>query len=252
MRYELTMLERLEAQMQAMQMLSKTQEVTADNLANINTPGFKGNKVFYQMVKEQVDGREVSRTIPRQHLDMSQGVLEATNNEFDFAIKGEGFFMVEGQNGERQLTRDGRFHIDPDGFLVDGNGSKVIGNGGPINMPDLIRATEANNGGGGMEVATDGTIRINDEVYDQIRTVGVEDPSQLERQGSNYFKATEEMLTEDHSSSIMQGYFEKGNVNPLNEMVDMMQTVKTFESQQRAIRTTDEMLGQATSKLGQF
>lgn len=245
------MLERLEAQMQAMQMLSKSQEVTAGNLANINTPGFKGSKVFYQMVKEQVDGQEVTRTIPRQQVDMTQGVLEATNNEFDFAIKGDGFFLVESQNG-KHLTRDGRFHIDTDGYLVDGNGSRVIGNAGPVNLPDYVRATDRNSGGSDIEVATDGTIRIDDEVYDQILTVGVKDVSMLERQGSNYFKADEEMLQRDDTSSVMQGYFEKGNINPLNEMVDMMQTVKIFESQQRAIRTTDEMLGQATSKLGQF
>lgn len=245
------MIERLEAQMRAMQMLSKTQDITADNLANINTPGFKGNKVFYQMVKEQVDGEEVTRTVPMQKVDMTQGVLEATDNKFDFAIKGKGFFMVEGQNG-RQLTRDGRFHVDTNGYLVDGNGGRVIGNSGPINMPDYIKATGRNNKSSEIEVATDGTIRINEEVFDKIMTVEVKDTSKLERQGSNYFAAREGQLVEDHSSSIMQGYYEKGNVNPLNEMVDMMKTVKLFESQQRAIRTTDEMLSQATSKLGKF
>ncbi len=245
------MIERLEAQMRAMQMLSKTQDITADNLANINTPGFKGNKVFYQMVKEQVDGEEVTRTVPMQQVDMAQGVLEPTDNKFDFAIKGEGFFMVEGQNG-KQLTRDGRFNIDTDGYLVDGNGGRVIGNSGPINMPDYIKASGRNNKSAEIEVATDGTIRIDEEVFDKIMTVEVKDTSKLERQGSNYFAAREGQLVEDHSSSIMQGYYEKGNVNPLNEMVDMMKTVKMFESQQRAIRTTDEMLSQATSKLGQF
>lgn len=234
-----------------MQMLSKTQEITANNLANINTPGFKGSKVFYRMVKEQVGGNEVSKTVPMQQVDMSQGVLEPTHNQFDFAIKGEGFFVVEGEHG-RQLTRDGRFHLNANGYLVDGRGNNVIGNAGPIYLPDSIKVTGRNNGGAEVEVATDGTIRFDDEVFDKIQTVKVTDTSHLERKGSNYFTVHENFLQEDHSSSVMQGYFEKGNVNPLNEMVDMMQTVKMFESQQRAIRSTDEMLSQATSKLGQF
>ena len=242
------MIERLRVQMQAMQMLSKSQEVTADNLANINTPGFKGSKVFYRMFQEQVNGKSETKTVPMQQVDMKQGVLEPTGNTFDFGIKGKGFFVVKGE-GNTHLSRDGRFSMNPDGYLVNSQGDKVMGQSGSIHIPEYMKATgqgeEAK-----LEVASDGTIRLNNEIYDKLNIVKVNDPANLERRGSNYFRAPEEALRPDSSSTVMQGYYEKGNVNPLNEMVDMMRTTKMFESQQRAITTSNEMLGQVTKKLG--
>lgn len=244
------MIERLQAQMRAMQMLTKMQDVTANNLANINTPGFKKSNVFYQMVQQEVGGETVSRPVPNQQVDMTQGVLEATNNPLDFGIKGEGFFVVAGENG-RQLTRDGRMHVNANGYLVDEQGKKVMGTSGPIYMPQYLKAT-GENGNVNLEVAEDGTIRLNSEVLDQMNVVNVKDTSDLERMGNNYFSAPANSFVKDQSSSVKQGYYESGNVDPLDEMVDMMKTSKMFKTQQRAIRTTDQMLGQATSDLGKF
>lgn len=245
------MIDRLQAQMQAMQMLTKMQDVTANNLANINTPGFKGSNVFQKMVQQRIDGQMVNRAVPQQQIDMQQGVLEPTNNPLDFGIKGKGFFVVENEQGA-QLTRDGRMHFNPNGYLVDENGSRIMGDSGPIHMPEYLKATGKGGNQSRLEVATDGTIRLNDKVFDRLRVVRVENTSQLERKGSNYLTAPERALVDDRSSKIMQGYYESSNVDPLNEMVDMMKTTKMFESQQRAITTTNEMLGQATSKLGKF
>jgi len=245
------MIDRLQAQMQAMQMLTKMQDVTANNLANINTPGYKGSNVFQKMVEERIDGKMVKRPVPQQQVDMQQGVLEPTNNPLDFGIKGKGFFVVQSEGG-KQLTRDGRMHFNSDGFLVDENGSRVMGDSGPIHMPEYLKATSEGNEKAQLEVAKDGTIRLDGEVFDQLRIVKVEDTSQLKRKGSNYLSAPEQAMIDDKSSNVMQGYYESSNVDPLNEMVDMMKTSKMFESQQRAITTTDQMLGRATQQLGKF
>lgn len=245
------MIERLQAQMQAMQMLTKMQDVTANNLANINTPGFKGSNVFQKMVQERIDGKMVSRSVPQQQIDMRQGVLEPTNNMLDFGIKGEGFFVVEDENGTH-LTRDGRMHFNSDGYLVDDKGARVMGDSGPIHMPEYMKATGESGEQAKLEVAKDGTIRLNNEVFDQLKVVKVEDTSHLERKGNNYFSAPGNALIDDQSSNVLQGYYESGNVDALEEMVDMMKTTKMFESQQRAMTTTDQMVGQATSKLGKF
>jgi len=245
------MIDRLQAQMQAMQMLTKMQDVTANNLANINTPGYKGSNVFQKMVEERIDGKMVKRPVPQQQVDMQQGVLEPTNNPLDFGIKGKGFFVVQSEGG-KQLTRDGRMHFNSDGFLVDENGSRVMGASGPIHMPEYLKATSEGNEKAQLEVAKDGTIRLDGEVFDQLRIVKVEDTSQLKRKGSNYLSAPEQAMIDDKSSNVMQGYYESSNVDPLNEMVDMMKTSKMFESQQRAITTTDQMLGRATQQLGKF
>jgi len=237
--------------MQAMQMLTKMQDVTANNLANINTPGYKGSNVFQKMIQERIDGEMVTRSAPQQQVDMQQGVLEPTNNPLDFGLKGKGFFVVENE-GSAQLTRDGRMHFNSDGFLVDENGSRVMGDSGPIHMPEYLKATSEGGEQAKLEVAKDGTIRLNGEVADRLRIVTVEDTSQLQRKGSNYLSAPERVMVDDSSSNVMQGYYESSNVDALNEMVDMMRTTKMFESQQRAITTTDQMLGRATQELGKF
>lgn len=246
------MIDRFQAQMQAMQMLTKAQDNTADNLANINTPGYKGNRMFYRLITEQVDGKSVSKTVPMQQINLEQGVLEPTGNAFDIGIDGAGFFTVQ-DDGQSFLTRDGRFHLDSDGFLRNSQGANVMGANGAVHVPEYFQAMGREDGGVKLEVAKDGTLRLNDEVYDKLRIVDVNDPSSLERKGQNYFKApATSQVHVSERTNVMQGFYEKGNVEPLSEMVDMMRNSQMFEAQQRAMRTTDETLSQATASLGRF
>jgi flagellar basal body rod protein FlgG len=204
------------------------------------------------MLKQQVDGEQTMHTVPMQVADLSQGVLEPTGNTFDFGIDGQGFFVVK-EEGETFLTRDGRFHINADGYLVNSQGANVMGSSGPVHIPEFFQVTEEGQGAAKLEVAKDGTIRLNNEVHDKLRIARVDDPAGLERRGNSYFAAGNPgYIQEDDSSIIMQGYYEKGNVEPLNEMVDMMRNMQMFEAQQRAMRTTDETLAQVTSSLGRF
>ena len=89
------MVDQIHLQMRAMQALSKSQDMTADNLANLNTPCFKGSKIFYELYTEELDGKRISQGLPMQTIDMTQGVLEGTGNSFDMAIEGDGFFTVQ-------------------------------------------------------------------------------------------------------------------------------------------------------------
>ncbi len=246
------MIDRIYAHMQAMQVLQKSQDVTADNLANINTPGFKGNKLFYRMFKENVDGREVTRSVPMSQVNLNQGVLEPTGNEFDLGINGEGFFTVE-KDGEMMLTRDGRFQLNPDGVLVNSTGAKVMGTSGEIDLSEFFMDQGAGGSAPILEIAKDGTIRLNDRQIDRLQLVNVEDPAQLQRKGSSYFTVNDSAaLVKEDLGTVMQGYYEKGNVNPLNEMVDMMQNMQMFETQQRAMRTSDDLLSRVSTQLGKY
>lgn len=247
------MLDRIYMQMQAMQVMSRSQDVTADNLANINTPGFKGNKIFYNMFKENVNGKEVFQSAPQTQVDLSQGILEPTGNAFDLALNGEGFFMVD-VDGQEMLTRDGRFQLDSDGYMVNSSGAKVLGESGPIQLTELFQAQNADTTGTPLlEIAKDGRIQLNGKVQDTLRIVKVEDPTDLVRHGNSYFSVQNEIeLIEEDTGMVMQGFFEKGNVQPLTEMVDMMRNMQMFESQQKALKTTDEMLGQATARIGRL
>lgn len=247
------MLDRIYTQMQAMQVLSRSQDVTADNLANINTPGFKGNKMFYRMFTETVNGKTTTTSRPLTQVDLSQGILEPTGNEFDVALNGKGFFTVEA-DGKEYLTRDGRFQLDSDGILVNSSGAKVMGDSGPIQLSDLFQSQTNESGGTLMlEISKDGTLTMNGKALDKLKIVNVKDPSHLMRQGNSYFTIKDDVeLTDEHTGMVLQGFFEKGNVQPLTEMVDMMRNMQMFESQQKALKTTDEMLGQATSRIGRL
>ena len=187
-----------------------------------------------------------------QHINLDQGILEPTGNQFDLAINGDGFFMVE-EDGERFLTRDGRFHLSADGNLVNSSGAQVQGDAGPIQLSELLQTKDEHGGAITLEIAKDGTVRVNDSVIDKIQVMKVEDPSDLTRKGNTYFTVeNEDLLSDEETGTVMQGYFEKGNVQPLNEMVDMMRSSQMFESQQRAMKTTDEMLSSVTTTLGRF
>jgi flagellar basal body rod protein FlgG len=240
--------------MRAMQMLARAQEVTANNLANINTSGFKSDKLHFRAFMDKVNGENVSSVEAYKAINMGQGTLEKTGNPFDFAIQGTGFFEVQ-KDGQFFLKRAGHFKLDARGFLVDEQGAAVMGKSGPIQLP-AFADSGSTRAGVDVEVAKDGTITVNDEAYGQLSMVQISDPQKLERRGNSYFRVPENMpaqaVEDDVQSQIMQGYQESGNVNPLAEMVDMTKNMRLFESQQRAMRTTNEMLTQASTRLGKF
>lgn len=248
------MIDRFEAHVQAMQMLSRAQEVTADNLANLQTPGFKGGR-FIQRLEEVMEGGETTtRPTGQTSVEWRQGVLEASGNPMDLAIDGEGFFVVE-RDGEPLLTRNGRFHLNPDGELIDSRGGRVVGTGGPIQIPEMFHGLEESGSPVELEISADGTLRAHGEVQGRLQLARVNDPATLQRKGEGYFDAASADLdwgNETGEARILQGYVEKSNVEPLHEMVSMMKTMQLFEAQQRALRSSDEMLGQANQTLGRF
>jgi len=246
------MIERLRHSMKALQMLMRSQEVTANNLANINTPGFKADRVYFQSVLEKVNGELTSSASPYQVISEQQGVLEPTGNPLDLAINGKGFFKVE-KDDAIFLTRNGRFSIDPDGFLVDEHGGQLQGTSGSVQVPTAVQSALTSGKTVDIEIAKDGSVRVDGELQDKIELVSVEDPSQLQRRSGSYFAIEQPgMQLTQSEAEISQGYFESGNVNPVMELVNMTNTMRMFESQQKAMQTTDEILSQVTNNLGRF
>ncbi|NCB16489.1 MAG: flagellar hook basal-body protein [Synergistales bacterium] len=154
------------------------------NLANVNTTGFKGDKLafrdtFRRYAHDLLDPNQAldhKVPWPRAHVlaqsriaervvDLSQGSLKTTGNPLDLAISGEGFFRVQTPEGEF-LTRQGVYHRSSEGFVVDGHGNRLLGDGGPLQIPE----------GGTLVVADDGTLTVDGEQIDVISLVTVEDP----------------------------------------------------------------------------
>lgn len=245
------MLDRLKPSMNALQSITRAQEVIANNLANINTAGFRRDRLFFHALNDAQDPKQIKQVQPKQILNMREGTFEESGNTWDFALKGNGFFQVE-HNGQYLLTRNGRFQVDADGYLIDSQGGYVQGSAGRIHMPELLQIEDEFEEII-IDVDADGTIQLNDRILDKIAVVGVNDPNGLERRGNSYFAAMGTGgIYRDEQSTIAQGFVESGNVDTMEEMTSMMMNLQLFESQQKVMQSTDEILQQVTTRLGRF
>lgn len=246
------MIERLRQSMQALEVLMKAQEITANNLANINTPGYKAEELFYHAFRDAIHGRTVASVEPYQGIDLQQGSLNKTGNPFDFGIKGPGFFEVQ-KNGHILLRRSGHFKLNPKGFLVDNQGAKVMGPSGPIQLPAMANSGSTQTGTN-ITVAKDGTIVVNGRDYARLQLVQVKKPQTINRMGNSYYSAPKNMITQSNvaKSKIMQGFIESSNVNSLSGLVDMTKNMRLFQSQQRVMKSMNETLAMTTTKLGRY
>lgn len=216
-------------------------DVVANNLANINTIGYKKDISFVEALTNAEENVKL-----KVQTDFSQGTLKETGNPFDLALNGKGFFTIEKGN-DFYLTRDGHFSVNGDGFLVTSSGYKVLGTSGAVHLGmDGEQVGE-------ISISQIGEIYVDDELIDTLQVVDTADYSQLEKAGNNLFKTrkgTEVFVSEN--TSVIQGNLESSNVNVVNEMIGLMDIQRNFESSQRAIRTIDEALRKAANEVGRY
>lgn len=240
------MLKGIAAAASAMLPRIRAQEVIANNLANVSTAGFKRDRVF----EADLSGAEaaLAQTGPTWQstqtsgisTDFSSGSLERTENPLHVAIDGDGFFVVSTPEGER-YTRNGILQIAPDGTLTTVDGDPLQGWAGNIQVTD-----------GTLMIAEDGSVSVDGLNVGQLRLVRFRDPSALVRTASSLFAAVDPMVPpeDDHESLVLQGYLEQSNVNTIEELVDMIATMRIYETDQKSIQIQDDTLGRAVSELG--
>lgn len=210
----------------------KNIESVSNNLANVNSTGFKKEGEFQQILNS------MGETEVRQVRDFSQGNLVNTAAPLDLAIRGDGFFEVKTDNGT-QLTRNGKFTISEEGFLITLSGEKVMGSRGEINLSSYRLNDDQT-----IKITRDGEIRVGKEIVDHIKVSTVEDPQKLKKAGgSNYVDDYQEFIpVKEDKFEIMSGYIEESNVNPIYEMQKMIQINKEYEAAQKIINTIDTSL----------
>lgn len=207
------------------------QDLIAHDLANASTAGYKADRVTTQsfgemLLQDSSSGASIGSLglgaqIASQTTDVSPGALRTTDEPLDFAIEGEGFFAVRGAGGTR-YTRDGQFQISSRGTLMTASGDEVLGPGG---QP--------------VRVAANGTV-----AGDQI---GVTRLDNARREGENLFTGTPRGAA---ASTVRAGALEGSAVDPISTMVDMLGSLRAFESGQRVITTIDSTLAKATNQVG--
>lgn len=239
----------------------------ANHLANVNTTGFKKDRVafqdlFYQIQTQpgaQVDATNQSPSgiqlgtgvkIMGTQKIFTSGDLSTTSNEMDMAINGQGFFQIQLANGETAYTRDGNFELDSSGKIVNSSGLPLIPE---ITVPSTATA---------VTVGTDGTVtatisgQTTAQTLGQIKLVSFINPTGLEATGGNLYKATEASgdpvegtAGEDALGTIKQYALENSNVSVVDEMVDMMSTQRAYEMNAKVVSASDEMLKYVTQNM---
>jgi len=220
----------MQARMQSLEML-------ANNLANVETGGFKADREFYSLFTSQDASADPATgdvtTLPvieTQWTDLAQGEVKVTGNPLDFAIQGDGLFAVQTARGVR-YTRNGSFRVSPDGVLVAADGSPIRArSGGQIALqPNLP-----------IEVLDDGTVQQAGEAAGQIETVSF-DPGMLVRDGSNFFSSAQGAKPKIASGAVLQGKLESSNVTPSSSAVRLVYIVRQLEMLQKAMSIGNDL-----------
>ncbi|OED44709.1 flagellar basal-body rod protein FlgF [Endozoicomonas sp. (ex Bugula neritina AB1)] len=216
-----------------------SQQVRANNLANISTTGFKGdfNNAFALAVEGEGYDSRVHSEIGEQWTDMSGGTLSQTGRSLDLAIQGEGWFTLMDDQGNEAYSRAGNFHVDGEGVLRAANGMMVSGDGGPITVPDYQQIVVADNGG--LSVLPDGADQDQVMVVDNLKLVNP--PSeQISKGDDGLFRAVDgQPVDVDPAVSLVSGYLEGSNVNAVSEMVSFMTLSRGFEMQLKMMQSAE-------------
>lgn len=197
-------------------------DAISNNLANINTNGFKKDIISFDQVLSMKK---------KSAVDFSTGATVFTGNPLDVALDGPGFFKVQTPAGAR-YSRDGTFGLNRDGYLVNQKGDRVLGQNGPIRL-----------GGSNFVIGRDGRISEDGGSGDKIEIVDFKDSSLLKKEGLTYYvyAGDKQDIKAAEKVSVQQHYLEKSNVNPTEEMIKMIEAFRAYESVQKAIQNMDEV-----------
>ena len=184
-------------------------------------------------------------------INFSQGTLEMTDNPLNIAIEGAGFIKVMDMNDNQiKYTRHGAFAINVDGILVDLSGNPVLSQG-----EDEIAIPE---GADNMSIDRGGNITVTlngiETPVDTLGIVNIENRSSLEKLGEGYLVMPDGVEAEEgeFEGSVLQGYLEGSNVDIISEMVQMVNLLRGYESNQRVIRSYDDIMGKVANELGKI
>ncbi len=260
-------------------------DAISNNLANVDTDGYKRDtavhKAFAQLLLRRMDDDGVylhplgsgdlapiigklGTGVETNELftEFEQGPLKQTESDFDLALDGKGFMAVSTPSGER-YTRNGSFVLGKEGYLETKEGFPVMGENGPIRV-------KANN----FTVDAEGRVWVNAEflspeerlvareenqwddtvLLDTIKLVDFETPRYLAKQGSSLWRTTEEsgearLMDRGERPKVIQGFTEASNVNPVLEMVRMIEVNRAYEANQKTIQSEDSMLGKLINEV---
>lgn len=239
----------------ALRYWERRQEVASNNLANVSTTGFKGERAFARLLDA---GTPAIDTMT----DLRAGALRPTGAPLDLALGGDGFLVVQTADGER-LSRGGAFRLDDLGRIVTAAGDPLLGEGGEITLDATEAAmvesaaattgTESPDGLGAalVQIGRDGGVRVGGREVARLRVERTPADERLEHAGGGLFvpPAGREPVPEGERE-VRQGALEESNVSPISALVEMITVQRAYASVQKAMTTLDAARGTITTDLG--
>jgi flagellar basal-body rod protein FlgF len=221
----------------------RTLDTQSNNIANASTTGYKAERLLYSAIEATKKGggdkqNLVAGVETSSRVDFSAGSIQETGRSLDMAIEGDAFLQIQTKQGVR-YTRAGNFSLDANGQLVTHNGDLVVGTRGAISVPQ----------GGELSIGQDGTLSVGGQEIDRLKVVRFNNPAMaLKKEGNALFVATgAEQPSENVNSKVVQGALESSNINPISEMVTMINNNREFESLQKSVSLLMNDLGRKIS-----
>jgi len=221
--------------------LKRSLDITANNLANMNTTAFKAaSPIFEEYLSDTpgtADTAEVSFVQDYGiYQDLTEGSIAGTNRPLDFAISGDGFFTVQTDEGLR-YTRNGTFKLDADGYVITSNGDFLVDESNKTIQLDLENPD--------IEVAADGTVNLGVEDTQKIQLISFDNMQLLKNVGNGYYVLGDAKARPAENASILQGSLENSNVNSILEMTSMIEILRAYEATQKLLDAQNEMMTKA-------
>lgn len=238
-------------------------DVLSNNLANVNTAGFKELIPVFQNLSD-IELKEKNKTndsmgnsdkplgilsagsiLGATAINMQQGALRKTDNKLDFALDGEGFFAVQTSDGEL-YTRNGNFSLNSDGVLVTKDGNPVLNQGG-----SEIKLDFTNNSFDKFGVRDDGTLLINNQEVDKLKVVSFDKTSDLEAIGNSLYKPNNGASPKEATGcKVEQGFLEGSNSNAIGCMINTITATRTYETLSRVLKQSEDTLAKCVNDVG--
>lgn len=251
----------LDSAANGMQALINQNDSTANNVANVNTVGYKKQSLVFQDIydsnivqksaqtgeMQSIGALSVGSQVQKMSYDFSQGTLDRTDGVFDLAIEGDGFFKIKGSDGSISYTRNGSFTLNNNGELVTKDGDSVLDNRGrSIKIKTNGVSIRSMND---VIIGEDGQIRIsNDLTQDTLQTIGIYDFTNKEDMvcvGGSKFKQLNPNSNPEIKAEkfrVQQGALEMSNANVVNEMVKTINTSRNYETLSKLVKTNGDSL----------
>lgn len=223
--------------------LMQEMQAIANNIANVSTTGFRKEGVVFSEYVDAMGGEAPSLSMADASgrvIDLAQGPLAKTGGTFDFAIEGEGFFMIETPQGN-QLTRAGSFTPSPEGELLTSDGYRLLDAGGsPVSVPQNL---------GAVALAPDGTLSAGGQPVAQVGIFRPTAVSDLVHQAGTRFSVSGEVEPVE-DGKIFQGFLESSNVSPVGEIARMIEVQRAYEMGQGFLDKEDARVRAVLQTLG--